>query len=278
LATTRFDAALIDCASLAGSRGVLDSVRRSGTNRSSVTFAIVSEITSPREAAMLGASFVLEKSFSQDWLLRSLRAAQGLMAQENRRYFRQHVDFVAWIQRPKDRSGELPATCDDLSQGGLGIVTTMALEPGSTVDIRFNLGASTIDAQAEVMWSRNGRAGLRFARMSTKSRSALVTWLMDEYERTQAPIPAIPPAMNAAAARQERALIEGRRLQCHAFAQNLPIAWKCTECGWRTAIRLEQTRWRYANEPPEQVVADFQAHDCAQHPSNVSVFAEKSRG
>jgi hypothetical protein len=64
-----------------------------------------------------------------------------------------------------------------------------------------------------------------------------------------------------------------RRLLCHAFAQNLPIAWKCSACGWRIAIRLEETRWRYANEPPAQVVSGFDSHDCAQHPAG-SVFAK----
>ncbi len=276
LAAARFDAALIDCAGLPGARAVLDSVRQSGTNRSSVTFAIVSEITSPREAAALGASFVLEKSFTQDWLLHNLRAAQGLMALENRRYFRMDVDFVAWIHRPSDRGAEVPVTCDNLSQGGVGIVTTLALEPKTLLDLRFSLsGSAPIDAQAEVMWCRDGKAGLRFTRMSSKSRTAVVTWLMEEYERTQPPIPAIPAAMSAS--RAEKALAPGRRLLCHAFAQNLPIAWKCSDCAWRTSIRLQETRWRYANEPPEQVVGAFQSHDCSAHRAIGSVFAERFR-
>lgn len=277
LALARFDAALIDCAGLPGARAVLDSVRQSGTNRSSVTFAIVSEITSPREAAALGASFVLERSFTQDWLLHNLRAAQGLMALENRRYFRMDVDFVAWIQRPSDRGAEVPVTCDNLSQGGIGIVTTLALQSKTLIDIRFSLpGSIPIDAQAEVMWCREGKAGLRFTKMSSKSRTAVVSWLMEEYERTQPAIPTIPAAMSASA-RAEKALLQGRRLLCHAFAQNLPIAWKCSDCGWRTSIRLEETRWRYANEPPEQVVAAFQSHDCSAYRATGSVFAEKSR-
>ncbi len=273
LASTRYDAALIDCASLPGARQVLDSVRHSGTNRSSITFAIVSEITSPREAAMLGASFVLEKSFTQEWLLRSLRAAQGLMAMENRRYFRHAVDFVVWLQRPEDRGAETPATAENLSQGGLGIYTGQALNLQSLVEVRFTLpgDTSSIDAQAQVVWIGDNKAGLQFTKMSSKSRARLVAWLMEAYDREQPPLPAIPATMSTA---RSDMTARGRRLVCHAFANNMPIAWRCSECGWRTSIRLEETRWRYANEPPEHVVAGFTEHDCAQHASNGSVFKE----
>lgn len=277
LATRRYDATLIDCAGLAGARAVLDDVRRSPTNRSNVTFAIVSEITSPREAAMLGASFVLDSSFTQEWLLRSIRAAQGLMSQENRRYYRHPVDFVVWLQRSKDRGAEIPVTATNLSQGGLGIHTTLPLEASSIVELRFILpGAdrSTLDAQAEVLWVQGPHAGLQFTRLSSKSRARLVAWLMEEYERTQPPLPSIPMSMGVAP-RPEALATMRRRLLCHAFAQNLPIAWKCSDCAWRISIRIEETRWRYANEPPAQVVSGFEAHDCAQHPAG-SVFAPAS--
>ena len=274
LAARRYDATLIDCAGLPGARAVLDDVRRSPSNRSNVTFAIVSEITSPREAAMLGASFVLDSTFSQDWLLRSVRAAQGLMAQENRRYYRHPADFVVWLQRPKDRGAEVPATATNISQGGLGIHTTLLLEEHSLVELRFTLPGddpATVDAQAEVLWSRQGHAGLQFTRLSSKSRARLVAWLMEQYERTQPPLPAIPQSMNVGP-RPDALSSMQRRLLCHAFAQNLPIAWRCSKCAWRISIRIEETRWRYANEPPAQVLSAFEAHDCSQHPSG-SVFA-----
>jgi hypothetical protein len=85
---------------------------------------------------------------------------------------------------------------------------------------------------------------------------------MEQYERTQPPLPAIPQSMGSAPRPDASGM--RRRLLCHAFAQNLPIAWKCSECAWRTSIRLEETRWRYANA--------FDSHDCAQHPAG-SVFA-----
>ena len=273
LAGKRYDATLIDCAGFPGARAVLDDVRRSPSNRSNVTFAIVSEITSPREAAMLGASFVLDSSFTQEWLLRSVRAAQGLMAQENRRYYRQPVDFVVWMQREKDRGAEIPATAVNISQGGMAVHTTALLEEHSRIELRFTLPPdSPIDAQAEVLWSRDGHAGLQFTRLSSKSRARLVGWLMEQYERSQPPLPAIPQSMSVAP-RPEALDIMGRRLLCHAFAQNLPIAWRCNKCAWRFSIRIEETRWRYANEPPAEVVSGFESHDCSQHPAG-SVFSK----
>ena len=140
------------------------------------------------------------------------------------------------------------------------------------VELRFTLpGESPIDAQAEVLWAREGHAGLQFTRLSSKSRARLVAWLMDQYEHTQPPLPAIPQSMSMGP-RPDALTNLGRRLLCHAFAQNLPIAWKCSACGWRFSIRLEETRWRYANEPPAQVVSEFDTHDCSQHPAG-SVFS-----
>ena len=270
LSLQRYDATLIDCSSLPGAREVLDGVRRSGTNRLSVTFAIVSEITTPREAAALGASFVLEKNFTQDWLLRSLRAAQGLMVVENRRYYRHNVEMIAFVQRSGERD-ESAISVTDISQGGIGAVTPLPFQDKSQVELRFTLPGEEgpIDAQAQVVWAREGRLGLQFIRMSTKSKARLVNWLMMQYDQTQPSIPQIPVAISGSA---ERAMTPGRKLMCHAFAQNLPIAWKCNECGWRYSIRLDETRWRYANEPPQEVVLAFQDHDCDQHPKNGVVF------
>jgi len=273
LACRRYDATLIDCTSLPGAREVLDGVHR-GSNRSAVTFAIVSEITSPRDAAALGASFVLEKSFTQDWLLRSLRAAQGLMVVENRRYYRLNVDFVAWVQRPTDRGNEKAITVTDISQGGIGAHTPLAFEPNVTVELRFTLpgDAAPIDAQAQAAWCSQGRVGLQFTRMSTKSKARMVAWLMAQYDKTQPSVPAIPASMNTAA--PEPPARRGRKLLCHAFAQNLPIAWKCNDCGWRYSIRMQDSLWRYANEPPQEVVLAFEGHDCAHHPKNGVVFGK----
>lgn len=220
---------------------------------------------------MLGASFVLEKSFTQDWLLRSLRAAQGLMVVENRRYFRHPADFVAWVQRPGDRSGEVPVTVCNISQGGVGIRSAHPFAAHSLVELRFTLpGDATVDAQAEIAWTKEGEAGLQFTRMSSKSRLRLVAWLMAQYDQTQPPPPSVPASMSVAA---DSALPHGRKLLCHAFAQNLPIAWKCRDCGWRYSIKLEDTRWRYANEPPQEVLLAFNDHDCAQHPKNGVVLS-----
>ncbi len=263
LNTTKYEAVLVDCAGLAGAQEVLDQVHRAGANRSSVTFAIVSEITTPREAASLGASFVLERSFSQDWLLRSLRAAQGLMLIEQRRYYRQPVDLLVWLQKPGGE--EIALTATDLSQGGMGVRTPHSLAPRGKVDLRFELpDGSAVNAEAEVAWTREGRAGLQFSRLPRPCRSKLTEWLLQERDKVEPAPPTIPASMNAPGTRVPSV---GRRLLCHAFVNNLPVAWKCSDCAWRHSIRMDESRWRYANEPPESVVQAFDSHDCAQQPT-----------
>lgn len=268
LAQTKYEAVLVDCAGLAGAVDVLLDVHRLGSNRSSVTFAVVSEITTPKEAAALGASFVLERSFTQDWLFRSLRAAHGLMLVEKRRYYRHPLDVVVWVTRTDGKGGELPATTLDLSQGGIGFRMVAPPPLKTEVDLRYDLpGAGTVHARGEIAWVKpdEGTVGVQFTRLSRQARAQVVDWLVQQMDKAEPPSPPIPASMSAAG-RQEPT--SGRRLLCHAFANNLPVAWKCGQCAWRHTIRLDETRWRYVNDPPEAVVRDFEQHDCAAHPAN----------
>jgi hypothetical protein len=88
LSTEKFDPVLVDCDDLKGAVGVLESLRKSASNKNSVTFAILNGGTSTQQAFQMGANFVLQKPISALNAKRCLGAAINFMIREQRRYFR----------------------------------------------------------------------------------------------------------------------------------------------------------------------------------------------
>src|SRR6267143_2620640 len=59
LRTEKFDAVIVDCDDLKGGLDVLASLRKSASNKNSVTFAILNGSTTTQQAFQMGANFVL---------------------------------------------------------------------------------------------------------------------------------------------------------------------------------------------------------------------------
>ena len=185
LAKRKFDAVLIDCDDMHGAKGVLESVRTSPSNRSAIVFAIVNKVTSVRDAFTMGANFVLDKPLSMDRVARSLRAAQGLIQRERRRYFRQDIKLKADVVLP---GGEkVQAWVSNLSTGGISMTLPSPGPASGTVRVRFSLpgGKQPIDAQGEIAWTaeQGGGLGVRFQHVSGPAQRELDQWLAANLEK-----------------------------------------------------------------------------------------------
>jgi DNA-binding response OmpR family regulator len=95
LRTEKFDAIIVDCDDLKGALTVLESLRKSASNRNSVTFAILNGGTTTQWAFQLGANFVLQKPISVLNANRCFSAAINFMIREQRRYFRHPAEIPA---------------------------------------------------------------------------------------------------------------------------------------------------------------------------------------
>ena len=104
LRTEKFDAILVDCDDLDGAVSVLESLRKSASNKNSVTFAILNGSTTTQQAFQMGANFVLQKPISALNAKRCLSAAINFMIREQRRYFRFPVEIPATITFGEGRS------------------------------------------------------------------------------------------------------------------------------------------------------------------------------
>ena len=104
LRTEKFDAVLVDCDDLKGALSVLEGLRKSASNKNSVTFAILNGGTTTQQAFQMGANFVLQKPISALNAKRCLGAAINFMIREQRRYFRHPVEIPATVDLAKARS------------------------------------------------------------------------------------------------------------------------------------------------------------------------------
>lgn len=183
----RFDAIVVDCDDLEGGKQVLQQLRSSPSSKRAMAFAIINGGTTVREAFDIGANFVLDKPLTADRFNRTLRAAQGLMKREQRRYFRNVIETEATVSLPDGK--ELRGRILNLSEGGLAVKLPVQPQPTTAIRVRFFLpGGLRIEAKAEITWLKENQAvGIRFAHMDAKMQRSLEQWLSHRFEAQNAP-------------------------------------------------------------------------------------------
>jgi len=188
LARRKFDAVIIDCDDVHGALDALRSVRRTSSNKTSTTFAIINGITSVQGAFQMGANLAMEKPISPDRAKHSFRAAQGLMEAERRRYYRHHVDMPVTLHFEKE---EYRVTATDLSSGGMAIRVKTPLPEHKLASVAFTLPgtAARIEANARVAWAdKEGRAGIRFEKIPSNCRTRLEKWFEEQLPGSSGPL------------------------------------------------------------------------------------------
>src|SRR6195256_939676 len=180
LALTRrkYDTFLVDCDDTPQGDAVLRELRQGKSNKSCIAFALVNGKTNIQQAFEMGANFVLDKPISLDRATRSVRAAQGLIMRERRRYHRHLIKATGAIL--VDQGAELPLNITNISHGGISIECARKLDEGGAARVRLQLPGSkrSLDIKGEVVWSTSeGRAGIRFQVLSAEAKKDLDTWL-----------------------------------------------------------------------------------------------------
>ena len=163
---------------------MLGSLRKSASNKNTVTFAILNGGTTTQQAFQLGANFVLQKPISALNARRCFSAAINFMIREQRRYFRHPVEIPATIAFGEGQ--KLKATVTNISEGGMAIFFRGQLPKGGVTTANFKLpGAATpLEPKVEVAWvDDSGRAGMRFIDIPKDSREHLDRWLAEQGEK-----------------------------------------------------------------------------------------------
>jgi DNA-binding response OmpR family regulator len=192
----KFDAVLVDCDDLPGGAEVLEGLRGTPSNKSSVTFAIVNgKKTTTQQAFGMGVNFVLHKPLTALNVSRCLHAALGFMQRERRRYFRREVEMPVTIVLGEK---QIKASATNISEGGISLVVHQALPKNATARLQFTLPKTStmLDVEAEVAWvDLKGGVGLRFSSLSPRTLETLESWLNSqagpEAKEKSGPTPAL---------------------------------------------------------------------------------------
>lgn len=180
LQSEKFDAVIVDCDDLEGGLNVLQELRKSPSNKNSVTFAILNGNTTTQAAFNMGAKFVLQKPISHLNAMRCFSAALSFMLRERRRYFRHPVEIPVHLEFGSE---ELRATATNLSDGGMAVHFSGALPKGGLSAVSFSMpdNAAVVEAKATLAWVDGaGRAGVRFLEVSQSTRQLLDGWLTEQ--------------------------------------------------------------------------------------------------
>ncbi len=173
----KYDALLVDCDDMPHGPLVLRELRLGKSNKSCIAFAVVNGKTNIL-AFEMGANFVLDKPISLDRATRSVRAAQGLIMRERRRYHRHLVKATGAIL--VDQGAELPLNITNISHGGISVECSRRLDEGGAARVRLQLPGTkrSLDIKGEIAWSTpEGRAGIRFQVLSAEAKKELDIWL-----------------------------------------------------------------------------------------------------
>ncbi len=147
-----------------------------------VVFAMVNRAQN-RDMQGKRVHFVVQKPFSADLFLKSLRAAYGVMLREKRAAHRQEVDRPAssttLVHEGSQRS--LPrVTILNVSKTGIGLDAREMLPQDSTIQLSFQLPETdeTVQVSGKIIWTcQNGKAGVRFTHLLPADQKTLHTWI-----------------------------------------------------------------------------------------------------
>jgi len=180
----KFEAVVVDLEMGKEARDVIERVRLSPSNRTTVTFAISASKNQTQMAYDAGSNFVLERPLSIALISGMLTAAYGLIIRERRRYFRCPTTIPAVIQKGSTPE-EIRCQAVNLSEGGMAIATSVPLNPGARVSVQFTLPgqATEFTANSEICWNdEKGRTGLQFLALAPHQKSQLQEWLAYKLE------------------------------------------------------------------------------------------------
>lgn len=189
LNTEKFDAVIVDCDDVKGGLEVLQGLRESRSNRSSIAFAVLNgRKTTTQQVFGMGINFVLQKPVTGLNASRCFHAALNFMERERRRYYRQPVEMPVTVIL-QDQPYKAKST--NISEGGMAIVVTQALPRNGDARLQFSLPGckGNLEMEAEMAWcDARGNIGLRFSNLPQSSRELLEHWLNAQMEKSVGPL------------------------------------------------------------------------------------------
>ena len=177
LARAKIDALIVDC-DLEGTSEFLGDLRK---ELNTVPLLIIGSRSRQRELKFQDASFIFEKPISVEQAVHKLSAARNLILNGRLRYHRHPVDLNVCLSY--GRGKRIAADLLNLSQGGVAIHTDRAIRLPNTIHVSFALPGNKVklSAEGELVWRKEGDAGIRFVNLNGRKTRDLQLWLARQY-------------------------------------------------------------------------------------------------
>jgi CheY-like chemotaxis protein len=185
LCHAKFEGVIVDFKDVAKALEFVKKSREMTSHRGAVVVAILNSSCEMPSAFRAGASFTLVRPLPPPRLIRTLRAAYSLMVRERRRYYRCPLQIPVHVS-PSSRN-DFVATAVNISEGGMALATSVAMQVGERVHLRLTLPGTDSPARisSEVCWNDNaGRVGLGFVHIPGAALEKLQSWLADRLEES----------------------------------------------------------------------------------------------
>ena len=176
LGNHNYDAVFIDCDDLHGSKPLLNSTRRSSSNRNSAIVAILSGDTQPADALDLGATAVLSKSLSGVQLREGIKGSCAAFTKREH----QRIHLVVPVYISFGETIDRLASSVNVSPGGMALRCDSPIDTDDEVRVKFQLSGAKrpVLARGEVAWMDSaGLAGVRFVSLIGDSAETLKSWI-----------------------------------------------------------------------------------------------------
>jgi len=174
----RFDVVVIDCDDVYRGNWLLQTVRKTRPNKSSVVIAIVDGATQVVDALDQGANFVIAKPLFFERVRSEIRHVCTMLAAGQRSDRRHVVRLPVYITFGQVL--ERRAEAVNLSLGGMGVRVSQPIDEDEIIHVRFSLPGCNkpVRARGELVWSdREGNAGIKFIAVHQDDMTLLSRWL-----------------------------------------------------------------------------------------------------
>jgi hypothetical protein len=171
LAKSKIDALIVDC-DLEGTANFLHGLQ-GGLNN--VPVVLINSRKAPKDTTLF-----FRKPISVEQAVHTLSAARNQILDGRLRYHRHTLDLPATVRCGKKR---FEVSLLNVSQGGVAVRPIRPAALKGKVQLEFKLPGSRTNwkVAGEVVWSRDGNAGIRFEKMTDRTRQNLQLWLAQQY-------------------------------------------------------------------------------------------------
>lgn len=173
----KVDGVIVDL-DVPGAHDFIRSIRQGIANRGATVFACMPSDNKSPVALVAGASFLLQRPLTPESVASQVAAAQKVMSQERRRFFRVAVSLPVFLTA---NGIEQRAMLTTVGEGGMAAFVVQPVEPSRMIDFVFDLSpGGTIAGKGSVAWANNeGMIGIKFQFLRGDGEEILKSWLRD---------------------------------------------------------------------------------------------------